>query len=81
MSDNHLEVYRALRESQTRYAYFLLAAAGAAIGLVVSQTQTATLQWAQIPLAIAVAMWGLSFFVDADTWPTSVRLSTQTRIY
>ena len=41
MSENFLEVYRALRESPNRYMYFLLAASGAGIGLAVSQTQNA----------------------------------------
>jgi len=57
-----LEVYRALREAQNKYAYFLLAAAGAAIALALNQTQVATLNWSQFPLAAAVLSWGLSFF-------------------
>ncbi|MEX2490732.1 MAG: hypothetical protein WD425_03110 [Nitrospirales bacterium] len=64
MSDENLrEVFRALREAQTRYSYFLLAASGAAIGLAVSQTQSATLGWFETPLGLAVLMWGLSFFM------------------
>ncbi len=63
MSDDSLhEVYRALRDAQMRYAYFLLAASGAAIGLAVNQTRTAALRWAEMPLGVAVTMWGLSFF-------------------
>lgn len=57
-----LEVYRALRDAQNRYAYFLLAAAGGAIALAVNQTKDASLHWSQTPLAIAALMWGLSFF-------------------
>jgi hypothetical protein len=60
--DPEVEVYRALREAQNRYTYFLLAAAGAAIALAVNQTQTAELAWSQLPLAAAVVLWGLSFF-------------------
>lgn len=56
------EVHRALREAQTRYAYFLLAAAAAAIGVAANQTQTAALASAHIPLGVAVAMWGASFY-------------------
>lgn len=56
------EVYRAHREAQTRYTYFLLAAAGAGIALAVNQTQAASLAWSQVPLALAVLAWGLSFF-------------------
>ncbi|HYN81179.1 MAG TPA: hypothetical protein VES88_06725 [Gemmatimonadaceae bacterium] len=51
-----------LTESQAKYAYFLLAIAAAAIGLVVRQTQEARFQLAQIPLAAAVLCYGASFF-------------------
>lgn len=56
------EVYRALREAQNRYTYFLLAAAGAAIALAVNQTQSAVVSWSQIPLAGGVLLWGISFY-------------------
>lgn len=55
------EVYRALREAQTRYTYFLLATAGAGIGLAVNQTQGLPLVTSQGPLGLAVLSWGLSF--------------------
>ena len=61
-SELQRELYRTLREAQDKYTYFLLAAAGAAIGLAVSQTQGARIVWAQIPLALAVLSWGLSFY-------------------
>jgi hypothetical protein len=61
--DNFLEeVYRQLRAAQDKYTYFLLAATGAAIALVVNQTQGSTLSWSLAPLAVAVLCWGLSFF-------------------
>jgi len=56
------EVYKALREAQNKYTYFLLAAAGAAIALAVNQTQGTAMAWSQIPLAAAGLSWGLSFF-------------------
>lgn len=62
MTGAQVEVYRALREAQTRYTYFLLAAAGGGIALSVSQTQGAVLSWSQSPLGGAVLAWGLSFF-------------------
>lgn len=63
MADEHeIEVYRAFREAQTKYTYFLLAAAGAAIGLAVNQTQNSLLTKLQIPLGAAVLSWGLSLY-------------------
>lgn len=56
------ELYRILREAQDKYTYFLLAGAGAAIGFAVTQTQHAPLRASQLPLGLAVACWGLSFF-------------------
>jgi hypothetical protein len=56
------EIYKTLREAQTRYTYFLLAAAGAGIALAVNQTHNSPLSPRQIPLAAAVLSWGLSFF-------------------
>ena len=62
MSETAREVYRSLREAQNKYTYFLLAAAGAAIALTVNQTQGAAMTWYQIPLAVGVLSWALSFF-------------------
>ena len=61
-SEAEKEVYRASRSAQDRYAYFLLAAAGAGIALAVNQTEGAVLAWAQLPLAVGVLSWGLSFY-------------------
>jgi len=61
MSEEINVVFRALRESQSKYAYFLLAAAGAAIALAVNQTHKAVLAWSQVPLALSVLSWALSF--------------------
>jgi hypothetical protein len=62
-STEQLEVYRALRESQGKYTYFLLAAVGAAVGFALSQTKETALCLSQIPLGIAVVLWGLSFYL------------------
>jgi hypothetical protein len=63
MADENLrDVYNQLRTAQDKYTYFLLAATGAAIALAINQTQGSALSWSQIPLAIAVLCWGLSFF-------------------
>jgi len=61
MSEEATEIYRALRESQNKYTYFLLAAAGAAVALAVNQTHATALTWSQIPLAAGVLSWALSF--------------------
>ena len=61
-SEQQIEVYKQHRAAQEKYVYFLLAAVGAAIALVVNQTQGAKLAYSQIPLAFAVTLWALSFF-------------------
>jgi hypothetical protein len=61
-SDNQIEVYKQHRASQEKYVYFLLAAVGAAIALVVNQTQGVKLAYSQLPLAAAVVLWALSFY-------------------
>lgn len=61
-NENAREIFKTLRTAQEKHTYFLLAAAGAAIGLAVSQTRDSPLAWPQIPLGIAVVSWGLSFF-------------------
>jgi hypothetical protein len=55
------EIYKATREGQDKYTYFLLAAAGAAVAFAVTQSQTATLTWSKVPLALAVLSWAFSF--------------------
>ena len=56
------EIYKATREGQDKYTYFLLAGAGAAIAFAVTQSQTATLTWSKLPLALAVLSWAFSFY-------------------
>ncbi|SFJ53841.1 hypothetical protein [Bradyrhizobium sp. cf659] len=56
------DIYKASREGQDKYTYFLLAAAGAAIAFAVTQSQTATLSWSKLPLALAVLSWAFSFY-------------------
>lgn len=61
-TEHQVEVYRQHRAAQEKYVYFLLAAVGAGIALAVNQTQDASLAWSQLPLAIAVLLWALSFY-------------------
>jgi hypothetical protein len=56
------DIYKAHREGQDKYTYFLLAAAGAAIAFAVTQSQTAMLTWPKLPLAFAVLFWAFSFY-------------------
>lgn len=42
--------------------YFLLAAVGAGIALALNQTQGLALTWSQVPLALAILFWALSFY-------------------
>ena len=62
MPDTTGEVYRSLRQIQNKHTYFLLAAAGAAIAFALSKTQSSMLDMYQIPLALGILCWGLSFF-------------------
>lgn len=61
-SDLQRDIYKILRDSQEKYTYFLLTAAGAGIAFAANQTQGMRLAWSQVPLGLAVATWGLSFF-------------------
>jgi hypothetical protein len=56
------ELFRVHRDAQDKYAYFLLAAVGAGIALALNQTHELPLAWSQVPLGLAIACWGLSFF-------------------
>lgn len=60
--DSERLLFSTLRSIQDKYTYFLLAAAGAAIGLALTQTKGLSLNWSQFPLGLAVLNWGLSFF-------------------
>ena len=62
MQEESIELYRQLRTSQNKYAYFLLAAVGASIAFALNQTQGLSLKSSQIPLAISILLWGFSFF-------------------
>lgn len=61
MNEEQRDTYRALLDTQRKYTYFLLAAAGAAVAFSLNQTQGAGIDWSQIPLAAALVCWGLSF--------------------
>lgn len=54
-------LYKAHQAGQEKYTYFLLAAAGAAIGLAVQKTEGLKLSWWLLPVAAATLCWALSF--------------------
>ncbi len=56
------EIFRQYRTAEDKYTYFLLAAAGAGIALAVNRTANSGIALSQIPLALAVLSWALSFF-------------------
>lgn len=63
MSDDlEKTLYTTHRSIQDKHVYFLLAAAGAAIGFAFTQTTGAVLHWSQAPLGVALCCWGLSFY-------------------
>src|SRR3990172_1762121 len=61
-TDRDLELFRQHRAEQSKYVYFLLAAAASGVALAVRVTSAATLHWSLGPLGAAVLCWGLSFF-------------------
>ena len=65
-----LSLYQQHAASKDRYAYFLLAAAGAAIGFAVQKTDGLSLSWGLWPVGAAVLCWGASFYAGCKriTW-------------
>lgn len=55
------ELFGHYRGAVEKYAYFLLAAAGACVGFAVTQSKGLSASAEQAPLGVAVALWGLSF--------------------
>ena len=63
MSDNSTRyLHELLTNAQSKYVYFLLAAAASAIALALNRTAGEPLRYEQVPLGLAVLCWGLSFF-------------------
>lgn len=56
------DLHKAHRDASEKYIYFLLAAAGASIAFATTQTATAQLNWAKLPLGFAVLCWASSFY-------------------
>jgi len=62
MSDEMLEVFKSHRMVQDKYAFFLLAAAAAALALSIQMTTGSPLTWSLVPLGLAVLSWACSFY-------------------
>ena len=62
MNEEKLEVYRAFSGGQERHAYFMMAAAGAAIAFAVTQTEGGSWNLLSFAWIGAIGCWGLSFY-------------------
>src|SRR3972149_4298959 len=71
-----IEIHKQHRTGQDKYTYFLLAVTASAVAFSVQKTTGLKLSWSQLPLGMAVLMWGLSFYFGCKnlTW-------VQTSIY
>ena len=61
LDDAITNLHKAHQTGQEKYTYFLLAAAGAAIGFAVQKTEGLPLSWWLLPVALATVCWGVSF--------------------
>jgi len=57
-----IEIHKQHRAGQDKYTYFLLAVTASAIAFSVQKTTNLILSWSMLPLALAVLLWGTSFF-------------------
>jgi hypothetical protein len=55
------DLHKAHQTGQEKYTYFLLAAAGAAIGFAVQKTEGLALTWWLLPVAASTMCWAASF--------------------
>ncbi len=56
------ELFKQHRDEQSKYVYFILAAAAGGIALAVRVTSDAKLHWSLIPLGVGVVCWGFRFY-------------------
>lgn len=56
------ELHKAHGAGQEKYTYFLLAAAGAAIGFAVQKTDGIPMSWWVLPVGVATVLWAASFY-------------------
>ncbi|MEJ2794365.1 hypothetical protein WAE56_13200 [Iodobacter sp. LRB] len=70
LDDAITNLHKAHQTGQEKYTYFLLAAAGTAIGFAVQKTEGLPLSWWLLPVALAAVCWGISFHFGCKniTW-------------
>ncbi|SCU94297.1 conserved membrane hypothetical protein [Cupriavidus necator] len=76
--DNALELYKQHQTINEKHTYFLLAAAGAAIGFAVQKTEGLLLSWWLTPVALAILLWGISFYCGCKhvtAWQSVMRVN------
>jgi hypothetical protein len=56
------QIHKQLHESQSKYTYFLLAAAASGIAFAVQRTTGRQIDWSMLLLGLAVLSWAISFF-------------------
>ena len=61
MSDLKADLNRQLNEAHSKYVYYLLAVAAAAIGFAVHRSSGQVIEWTHSVLLVAVAFWLWSF--------------------
>ena len=62
MQDGRHEVYNQLHQNQSQFIYLMLALNISAIGFAVNRTVDTGFEWFQLPLALAVICWSVSFY-------------------
>lgn len=68
------DLYKIHTEGETKYVYFLLASAGAALGYALQQLEGVTISCWSSPAILALLSWLLSFFFGCTRIQTSHRL-------
>lgn len=60
MEDGHKEIRTVFREQQVKLTYYLVALSVAGIGFCINKTSGQPFYWTQLPIFIAIILWGTS---------------------